>query len=289
MSRLLVTGAGGLLGTRITSPASPFRDGRRTLLGLTSTALDITDATALDQAIRPGDVVINCAAYSAVDAAESDTDRAFAINATGAALLARVCARRHARLLHLSTGYVFDGKAAAPYEVDAPTAPINAYGRSKLAGEQAVRAELPEALIVRTMWLYSGAITGFPAALLRKYRQDNPIAVVADQFASPTYTGDLVTALHALLAHPDPPLLTHATSGGTASKFEFARAVAETAGLDPDRLSPCRTTDFPAAADRPRNAVLSDASWTGNGLRPLPHWRDALHRAMTRSARAGIR
>ncbi len=280
MTRVLVTGADGLLGTQIASPGSPFRDGSRTVIGLRSRDLDITDARALKETIATGDVVINCAAYSAVDAAETDIDRAYAVNAFGAGLLARACARKRARLVHLSTAYVFDGTGVGPYETSAPTAPINAYGRSKLAGEQAVREELPDALIVRTMWLYSGVTKGFPAALVAKCARGESVAVVSDQIASPTFADDLVSALSELIAHPDPPLLTHATASGAASKFEFARAIAEEAGLDIDLLHPCRTTDFRSAADRPRNAVLSDASWIDKGLKPLPHWRDALRRAI---------
>jgi dTDP-4-dehydrorhamnose reductase len=280
VSRLLVTGADGLLGARITSPASPFQDGVRTVVGFGSRELDITDAAALNETINSHDVVINCAAYTAVDAAETDIDRAFAVNASGAGLLARTCAAKRARLVHISTGYVFDGTAADPYETHAPTAPVNVYGRSKLAGEQAVRDELPGALIVRTMWLHSGKATGFPAALLRRCETGESIAVVSDQIASPTYTDDLVSALSELVAHPDPPLLTHATSAGAVSKYEFACAIAAAAGLGVGLLHPCRTTDIRTAADRPRNAVLSDSSWTDCGLKPLPHWRDALRRAL---------
>jgi dTDP-4-dehydrorhamnose reductase len=249
-------------------------------VGFGSRELDITDAAALDDNISRHDVVINCAAYTAVDAAETDIDRAFAVNASGAGLLARTCAAKRARLVHISTGYVFDGTATGPYETHAPTAPVNVYGRSKLAGEQAVREELPGALIVRTMWLHSGTATGFPAALLRRCRKGESIAVVADQIASPTHADDLVSALSELVAHPDPPLLTHATSVGAVSKYEFACAIAAAAGFDARLLRPCRTTDIPTAADRPRNAVLSDSSWTDRGLKPLPHWRDALRRGI---------
>jgi len=143
-----------------------------------------------------------------------------------------------------------------------------------------VREAFPDALIVRTMWLHSGIATGFPAHVVRKCRRGEHVSVVSDQIASPTYTCDLESALSGLVAHPDPPRLLHATSGGAASKYEFARAIAAAAGLDVDLVHPCRTTDFPTAADRPRNAVLSDSSWTDCGLEPLPHWRDALHRAL---------
>jgi dTDP-4-dehydrorhamnose reductase len=284
VSRLLVTGADGLLGARITSATSPFRDGVRIVAGFGSQELDITDATALHDTIDPYDVVINCAAYSAVDAAETDSDRAFAVNASGAGLLARTCVAKRARLVHISTGYVFDGTAPGPYETDTPPAPVNEYGRSKLAGELAVREEFPGALIVRTMWLHSGTAMGFPAALVRRCEQGEAVSVVSDQIASPTYTDDLVSALADLVAHPDPPLLTHATSTGAVSKYEFARAIAVEAGFDVGLVRPCRTTDFPTAADRPRNAVLSDASWTDCGLKPLPHWRDAVRRALAQEA-----
>ncbi|MFJ4633892.1 dTDP-4-dehydrorhamnose reductase [Streptomyces sp. NPDC088847] len=279
MSRLVVTGADGLLGSRITNPTSPFHDGSRTVVGFGKKELDITDAVALRTTIAQDDVVINCAAYTAVDAAETDIDRAFAVNTVGVGLLARTCAEKQVRLVHISTGYVFDGSADNPYETFSPAAPINVYGRSKLAGEQAARTEFPDALIVRTMWLYSEKTSGFPAALLSKCERGEPVSVVSDQFASPTYTDDLVFALSDLVAHPEPPLLTHATSTGAVSKYEFACAIAEVAGFDVDLLRPCRTTDVRAAADRPRNAVLSDSSWTGRGLKPLPDWRDALRRA----------
>ena len=275
MSRVLVTGAEGLLGSRITTL---FRSGGRTVVGLGSRELDITDVTALDDAIAPRDVVINCAAYTAVDAAETHRARAFAVNASGAGLVARICAAKRARLVHLSTGYVFDGTSPTPYETSSPTSPVNAYGESKLEGERAVRDELPDALVVRTMWLHSGPTTAFPAAPLRRCAQGNPVSVVADQVSSPTCTGDLAQALAALIAHPDPPLLTHATSTGATSKYDFARTIVSAAGLDATLLLPCLTTEVHTAADRPRTVVLSDSSWTARGLTPLPHWRDAYRR-----------
>ncbi|MEU4344079.1 dTDP-4-dehydrorhamnose reductase [Nocardia sp. NPDC023852] len=286
MNRLVVTGANGLLGSGITRATSPFRRAGRQVLGFGSKELDITDAAALNDAVGPGDVVINCAAYTGVDAAETEADKAFAINGVGPGLLARACANKGARLLHISTAYVFDGSSSSPWETWSPTAPSSVYGRSKLAGEQAVRAALPDARIVRTMWLYSGTDRDFPAALVRRCSRGEHVAVVTDQIASPTYVDDLVSALFDLIAHPNPPRLLHATGSGAASKYRFACAIIEAAGLDADLVRPCRTSDFRDAATRPRNAVLSNSSWIDCGLTPLPHWRDGLRRAVVRDIRS---
>jgi dTDP-4-dehydrorhamnose reductase len=285
VNRLVVTGADGLLGSGITSSTSPFRRADRQVLGFGSKELDITDATALNDTIGPGDVVINCAAYTGVDAAETESDKAFAVNGVGPGLLARACANKGARLLHISTAYVFDGSASNPWETWSPTAPLSVYGRSKLAGEEAARAAFPDTRIVRTVWLYSGTERDFPAALVRRCSRGEHVAVVTDQIASPTYVDDLVSALFDLVAHPDPPRLLHATGGGAASKFRFARAIIEAAGLDVNLLRPCRTSDFRDAATRPRNAVLSNSSWIDCGLTPLPHWRDGLRRAVSPAVR----
>jgi dTDP-4-dehydrorhamnose reductase len=280
VSRLVVTGADGLLGSAITKATSPFRRADRQVLGLGSKELDITDETAVTDTIGSGDVVINCAAYTSVDAAEAEAHKAFAVNAVGPGLLARACAKKEARLLHISTAYVFDGAASLPWETWSPTNPSSVYGRSKLAGEEAARAALPDVRIVRTMWLYSGTDRDFPAALVRRCSRGEHVAVVTDQIASPTYVDDLVSALFDLVAHPNPPRLLHATGGGAASKYRFARAIIEAAGLDANLLRPCRTSEFRDAAARPRNAVLSKSSWIDCGLTPLPHWRDGLRRAL---------
>ncbi|MGK8503493.1 dTDP-4-dehydrorhamnose reductase [Nocardia asiatica] len=281
----MVTGAEGLLGSGITKAASLFRRADRHVLGFGSKELDITDATAVNDTIGPGDVIVNCAAYTGVDAAETEADKAFAVNAVGPGLLARACADKGARLVHISTAYVFDGAASSPWETSSPTAPSSVYGKSKLAGERAVRAALPDARIVRTMWLYSGTDRDFPAALVRRCSRGEHVAVVTDQIASPTYVDDLVSALFDLIAHPNPPRLLHATGGGAASKYQFAHAILEAAGLDVDLLRPCVTADFRDAATRPRNAVLSNSSWIDCGLTPLPHWRDGLRRAIAAAVR----
>jgi len=168
------------------------------VLPLSTAQWDITDPSAGRGIVESGDVVVNCAAYTAVDAAEADPEGAYTVNAVGAGNVARTCARAGARLIHLSTDYVFSGHfdgPARPYDIDDSPEPLSVYGRSKLAGERAVRAELPDAHVVRTSWVYTGDGGDFVAAIARRVDGDGPIDVVVDETGSPTYVGDLVGAL----------------------------------------------------------------------------------------------
>lgn len=273
MNRLVVTGAGGQLGRELVRRAPEA-------VGLGRSELDITDAVEVAAAIEPGDVVINCAAYTAVDRAEAEPDAAFAVNETGPRLLARACASTGARLIHVSTDYVFDGRARTPYDTDSATGPSNVYGASKLAGEHAVRAESPSARIVRTAWVYSGAGTDFVATMLRKEREGADVRVIADRYGSPTYAGDLAAALLELADHPDPPAVLHATNAGVASWYDLACAVFDEVGADVRRVRRCAAVDYPAPAVRPDYSVLSARSWIEAGLRPLRDWRAGLRAAL---------
>ncbi|WP_205876733.1 dTDP-4-dehydrorhamnose reductase [Mycobacterium camsae] len=282
--RLIITGAGGQLGTLVAAQAT--REGRD-VLARTSSDWDITDAAAAEQIIRAGDVVVNCAAYTDVDGAETDQARAYAVNATGPENLARTCARAGARLVHVSTDYVFNGvfpdARPRPYEPDDPTGPQGVYAASKLAGEKAVLAGLPEAVIVRTAWVYTGGAdrNDFVAVMQRLAAKDGPIKVVDDQTGSPTYAADLAAALLELADSPVRGQVLHAANEGVVSRFEQARAVFEENGADPRRVQPCTSDEFPRPAARPSYSALSGRSWAAAGLTPLRPWRPALKAALT--------
>ncbi len=286
--RFLVTGAGGQLGADLLRAAGPHRPGagagRPEVVGLTRADLDIGDPAAVDKAlaeVRP-DVVINAAAYTAVDAAETDEAAAAAVNAEAPANLARVCALHDAGLVHVSTDYVFAGDADRPYEVDAPTGPTSAYGRTKLTGEQAVRALLPErSWVVRTAWVYGESGGSFVRTMVRLAGVTDTLDVVDDQRGSPTWSRDLAAGLLALAEARPAPGIYHCTNAGETTWYGLARAVFEEIGADPDRVRPTTTDKFPRPAPRPAYSVLSGAGWAAAGL-PAPRpWRDALHAAFT--------
>src|SRR5581483_2560632 len=185
---------------------------------------DITDPQVAEQIVRCGDVVINCAAYTDVDGAESDEQRAYAVNATSPGHIAQACARAGARMIQISTDYVFSGRASRPYEIDDETGPLSAYGRTKLAGEEAVLRSAAEAVVVRTAWVYTGSGKDFVAVMGRLAAGDGVVEVVDDQTGSPTYVPDLVAALLQVADGNVHAPLVHAANGGEVSRFGQARA-----------------------------------------------------------------
>jgi dTDP-4-dehydrorhamnose reductase len=272
----LVTGAGGMLGRDLLSVLSGAD-----VTALTRADLDITDATAVKAAVAGHDVVVNAAAWTDVDGAEADEAAATAVNGTGTRHVAAACAATGARLLHVSTDYVFPGDATTPYPEDAPTDPVNGYGRSKLAGEIAVRDLLPDTgYIVRTAWLYGAHGPNFVATMLRLAQSRDIVDVVDDQRGQPTWSFALAEQLVRLgLAAVDGTAgagAYHGTASGETTWFGLARAVFEEAGLDPERVRPTTSDKFVRPARRPAFSVLGHDRWAAAGLAPLPHWRTML-------------
>jgi dTDP-4-dehydrorhamnose reductase len=276
--RIVITGAGGQVGSLLAREAAAQG---RDVLALTSSQWDITDSQVANEIVQSGDVVINCAAYTDVDGAEADERRACAVNAAGPEYLARACARAGARMIHISTDYVFSGSASRPYEIDDETVPLSVYGRTKLAGEQAVLAASREAVVVRTAWVYTGK-TGkdFVAVMRRLAAGDGIVEVVDDQTGSPTYVPDLVAALLQVADGRVHAPLVHAANQGEVSRFGQARAVFEGVGADPERVVPVSSAHDPRPAARPPYSVLSSRQSEQAGLSALRPWRDALAAAL---------
>jgi dTDP-4-dehydrorhamnose reductase len=281
--RWLVTGAGGQLGTDLLRVlAGADVDGRA------RGDLDITDPDSVAAAVTGRDVVLNAAGWTDVDGAESDEARAYAANATGPAVLAAACARAGARLVHVSTDYVFAGDATTPYAEDAPVAPRSAYGRTKAAGERAVLEAGGPAYVVRTAWVYGETGANFVKTMARLERQREAVDVVDDQRGSPTWSRQLAAGLVELAGSGAPAGVYHCTNGGETTWCGLARAVFAELGADPERVRPTTTAAFPRPAPRPAYGVLSDAKWRAAGLTPLPAWREALAAALRASRSAFV-
>ena len=266
---ILVTGGAGQLGTafRKVLPEARFVD----FADFDLTRLDLL-AAALEE--MRAEAIVNCAAYTAVDRAEQEEDLATLVNGAAVGVMAEHAARRRIPLLTFSSDYVFSGDAGEPYVESSPTGPINAYGRSKLAGERAALAACPEALVVRTSWLLSGTHPNFVATMLR-LAGERAVPVVDDQRGRPTMADDLARAAWAAWRSGAAGIL-HLTNSGEATWCELARAAVALAGLDPARIVPCATADYPTQARRPAYSVLGSERRRPLGLAELPSWRESL-------------
>ncbi len=280
MTRWLVTGSKGMLGTDLLDVLATRRPDD-TVEGLDLPDLDITDPDGVEAALPGVDVVVSCAAWTDVDGAEAHEAQAFTVNAVGAATLARACADTGAGLLHISTDYVFAGDATEPYPEDAPMAPRSAYGRTKAAGEWAVRTYLPDrSWILRTAWLYGWHGRNFIETILRLAAERDSVDVVDDQHGQPTWTVDLAHRIVDTIDADAPPGAYHATSSGRTTWHELARTAVTLTGGDPGRIRPTTTAAFPRPAPRPAWSVLGHDRWAEVGLSPLRRWDDALREAM---------
>lgn len=273
--RILVTGASGQLGYDVERELE-----RRGIehLGTSSRELDITDREAVERlmaAYRP-DAAIHCAAYTKVDLAEDEPERCWAVNADGTRNMAAACRKTGAKLLYISTDYVFPGTGERSYETGDPTGPVNTYGRSKLAGELAVQSLLEKYFIVRISWVFGKNGNNFVKTMLRLAETKAELSVVCDQIGSPTYTADLAPLLCDMV-QTERYGIYHATNEGTCAWSEFAEAIFELAGRQVV-VHPIPTSAYPTRAARPLNSRMSKECLHSNGFQELPEWKNALAR-----------
>ena len=276
--RIVITGAGGMLGHDLIATAE--RDGHE-VTALDRGTLDITDPAACHEAVAGHHAVLNAAAYTRVDDAETHEAEAMAVNAAGAENLARASAAAGAVLVQYSTDYVFAGDATRPYAEDSPLAPASAYGRSKAEGERRARLAHPEGTIVlRTAWLYGEHGGNFVRTMVRLYREHGRLTVVDDQHGQPTFTRDLAEQTMRMLATGLRSGTLHGTASGATTWHGFACAIVENLGGDTATVEPTDSARFARPARRPANSVLGHDGWARIGIDPMRPWRVALDEAM---------
>ena len=286
--KLLVTGANGQVGWELARSLMPLGE----VVALDRSACDLAqpDTLAAIVATHAPDVIVNAAAYTAVDRAESEPELAQVINAEAVGALAEAARQANALLVHYSTDYVFDGTAPSPYLEDDPTAPINTYGRTKLDGERAIEASGCDALVLRTTWVYAARGHNFVATMLRLFAERERLTVVADQFGAPTWARNIADATAHLVRWAQPVREQgrcferfNLTSSGRTSWHEFAQTIrAQAEGLWPERawatqvIDPISSTDYPTPAARPANSSLDGSRLERMTGLIMPHWKDAL-------------
>lgn len=277
----LVTGANGQLGTDLQLVLA-----NRDVTAIDLAELDLVDGPAVHAFVadwastRPGArFVVNPAAYTAVDKAESQEQLALAVNGDAPGHVARAALAAGARMVHVSTDYVFPGDAETPYDEDDEPGPRTAYGRTKLAGEKAVLAADPSAYVVRTAWVYGAGGPNFVRSMLRLEGERDALTVVDDQRGSPTWSRHLAMACVEVARSGAAPGIYHYTGDGDTTWCGFAKAVFEQVGADPERVQPITSDQYPVPAPRPAYSVLGRRRWAEAGLTPPPHWRDALAQA----------
>jgi dTDP-4-dehydrorhamnose reductase len=282
MKKILITGAGGQLGSEIRELSSRYSEREFTFTDFQE--LDIADRQKVSSFIEEGHyyAVINCAAYTAVDKAESDRDKAYLINETGAANLAMAAAKVNAKFIHVSTDFIFDGSVSRPILEDDKPHPLSVYGASKLAGELAVLKANPSSIIFRTSWVYSSFGGNFVKTILRLCQEKESLSVIADQIGTPTYAHDLAQMILATLdtaVEKNISGVFNYSNEGVASWYDFAVAIRDIAGLR-TKLIPIDTTQYPTPAVRPKYSVLDKKKVKSTFNIEIPYWRDSLTSCM---------
>lgn len=273
--KVLVTGVTGQLGYDV---ARELEKRHIEYKGTGSREMDISDTAAVERVIKDyyPDAIIHCAAYTAVDKAEDDYGRAMDVNAKGTLAIAKAAKEIDAKMLYISTDYVFNGQGTEPVTVDAATAPLNVYGLTKLFGEEAVQIELSKYFIVRISWVFGKNGNNFIKTMLRLGQTHDELTVVSDQWGSPTYTADLAPLLCDMIS-TDAYGIYHATNEGITNWAEFAAYIMEQAHL-PCKVRPIPSSDYPTKAVRPLKSRLDKSSLDKAGFSRLPDWKDALRR-----------
>lgn len=278
MHKLLITGCRGQLGSELQTIADDYES--IDFLFTDYDELDITDRKAVRNYIEEHEVdcVVNCAAYTAVDKAESEPEKCELLNDIAPGYLAEAIASRGGSMIQISTDYVFDGKGHIPYREDMPTAPQSVYGRTKLAGEEKVVRNCPGAMVIRTAWLYSSYGKNFVKTMLRLAKERDEIGVVADQIGTPTYAHDLARAICTIVEQGIVPGIYHFTNEGVCSWYDFTKTIfrLEDISADDCRVRPLRTDEYPSTAARPHYSVLDKSKIKKTYGLDIRWWEDAL-------------
>lgn len=283
---ILVTGACGQLGNEMQLQAQQhpghqwfFTDVVSVDSGIPAvTSLDITDRDAIEAFVADNaiDIIVNCAAFTAVDRAESEPERALLLNATAPGYLAAAIKQRGGQLIQISTDYVFDGTAHTPYTEESSTCPASVYGRTKLAGEEAVMSANTSAMIIRTAWLYSRFGNNFVKTMLRLGREKSELGVIFDQIGTPTYARDLAAAIMKAIDSGIVPGIYHFSNEGVISWYDFTKAIHRLAGITTCKVRPLHTAEYPTPATRPHYSVLDKTKIKQTYSIEVPYWLDSL-------------
>lgn len=284
--KIAVFGASGMLGRRTVETLRTNETGKVNVMGFSSADCDITDEAAVMEAVRrcEPDVIVNCAAYTAVDKAESEPDTADRVNRLGAANLAKAAKEADSLLIHISTDYVFDGTSGHPYTEEMQTAPLGAYGHSKLLGEEAITASGCKHVIIRTQWLYDSEGKNFFLTMQRLMGERDRLNVVDDQTGSPTYAVDLARAIATVAERYDGQNgIYHFSNGGECTWYDFAISIAQLLNAK-TKISPIPTEQYPTPARRPHYSTLCKDKIAGTFGVSVSHWRDGLNRCFAQWA-----
>ncbi len=282
MTRILITGANGQLGNEMRLLAREHSE--YDYLFTDVAELDICDEQAVADYVRRHevDIIVNCAAYTAVDKAEDNEELCDRLNRLAPGYLAKAVAARGGKLVQISTDYVFDGTAHVPYTEDCPTCPDSVYGRTKLGGEREAFAHCPDTMVIRTAWLYSTFGNNYVKTMLRLGRERETLGVIFDQVGTPTYARDLAAVIFAAIGKGIVPGVYHFSNEGVCSWYDFTKAIHRLAGITTCRVSPLHTDEYPTRATRPHYSVLDKTKIKQTYGVEVPYWTDSLEECLRR-------